>query len=136
MFWVNLVIHYIKFRKFRTVLFQDCFKKDLLRKDNARDTFSIDNLYLQTTEAPFVCNCDYAQTCIHTFMYVFRKVIPLFLLRRKWKLGEVLLGYIQYVLFIASRLFRAGGGEDIEVEGPHSSTLHFHKPGLVSLTHT
>lgn len=50
--------------------------------------------------------------------------------------GEVLLGYIQYVLFIASRLFRAGGGEDIGVEGPHSSTLHVHKPGLVSLAHT
>lgn len=69
-------------------------------------------------------------------MYIFRKVISLSPCRRTWKLGEVLLSYIQYVLFIASRLFRAGGGEDIGVEDSYSSTLHFHKPGLVSLVHT
>lgn len=60
-------------------------------------------------------------------MYIFRKVISFSPRRRTWKLGEVLLSYIQYVLFIASRLFRAGGGEDIGVEDPYSSTLHFHK---------
>lgn len=43
---------------------------------------------------------------------IFREVIPppsFFL--RTWKSTEVLSGYIQYVLFIASRLFRAGGKE-------------------------
>jgi len=76
------------------------------------------------------------------YRYISKKVLSLSLslsfsfIRRTWKLDEVLLRYIHYVLFIASRLFRAGGGEDIGVEGPHSSTLHFHKPGLVSLVHT
>lgn len=78
----------------------------------------------------------HTHTHIYMCMRIFRKVIALSPLRRTWKLGEVLLGYIQYVLFIASRLFRAGGREDIGVEGPHLSTLHFHKPGLVSLAHT
>lgn len=90
-------------------------------------------------------NSDYVQWLrsmyiyiIRTYIYVciFREVIFLSLLRT-WKLDEVLLGYIQYVLFIASRLFRTGDRErTLEWKAPHSSTLHFHKLGLVSLTHT
>lgn len=43
---------------------------------------------------------------------IFREVIPPpSFFPRTWKPTEVLSGYIQYVLFIASRLFRAGGKE-------------------------
>lgn len=122
--------------KIKTILFiQDCFKNDLL--GDARDTFPTDDPRLWV-ETSFAYNSDYVQyvACIYTlyiFMYIFRKVLSLL---RTWKLDEVLLGYIQYVLFIASRLFRTGE-KTSEWKGlPHSSTLHFHKLGLVSLTHT
>lgn len=134
----GIIFRYVlTFVKIKIVLFQDYFKSDLL--GDTGDTFPMDDSRLRAAETPFACNCiQYVYIFLYytyIYMYIFRKVIFLSLLRRTWKLGEVLLGYIQYVLFIASRLFRTGDREDIGVEGPpYSSTLHFHKPGLVSLS--
>lgn len=75
-------------------------------------------LYLHVTMAMSYM-CIYTYTLyIHINVCIYLKKVTSFSSFRTWKLGEVLLGYIQYVLFIASRLFRVGGGEDIGMESP------------------
>lgn len=125
-----------------------CFKTNLF--SSTRDTFPVLNLIYELLKLRSRVTIATLNTCVCVYIYMFYIFIYFYVLYiylkklylslsplwRTWKLGEVLPRYIHYILFIASRLFRAGGGEDIGVEGPHSSTLHFHKPGLVSLVHT
>lgn len=96
-------------------------ENDLLNR--AGDTFPADEPHLRVTKAPFARSCE----CIRHIVYIFREVIPpLFLFAVylcifvRGSPGEGFAGvtHSQYVLFIASRLLRAGGGgEDIGMKG-------------------